>query len=235
MLLGGRIWLCFWFVHNYTPFLLPTTRIGDSAGGFIGTSKFLLLDADTNYAHWFFQFVFSATAATIVSGSVAERVSFEAYLIYSVILTAFVYPVGTHWGWSHLGWLEDLGFYDFSGAAAVHSVGGAAALGACYFLGPRVGRFNPDGSPNPNVRGHSTLLTALGGMVLWVGFLAFNGGSTLRVINVDDAGKFTSIANLIAKVIGATIMAGTGGMHLSKSLSANSIDRRSHSPDLHKS
>jgi Amt family ammonium transporter len=94
----------------------------------------------------------------------------------------------------------------------VHALGGSAAFSACYYLGPRLGRFNLDGTPNPNVRGHSSLLTALGGMLLWIGFLAFNGGSTLAIITVDEEGKLTSIANIIAKIFGVTIMSGCGGM-----------------------
>jgi Amt family ammonium transporter len=154
------------------------------------------------------------TLYQIVSGAVAERVSFEAYLVYSVFLTAFVYPVGTHWAWSDTAWLTELGFKDFAGSTVVHALGGGAAFAACYFLGPRLGRFNPDGTPNANVRGHSSLLTALGGMLLWVGFLAFNGGSTLAVISVDENGKLVSIANVIAKVFGVTIMSGCGGIFI---------------------
>jgi ammonia channel protein AmtB len=148
----------------------------------------------------------------IVSGAVAERVSFESYLIYSVFLVAFVYPVGTHWTWSDNAWLANLGFKDFAGSTVVHVLGGSAAFAACYFLGPRLGRFNPDGTPNPNVRGHSSLLTALGGMLLWIGFLAFNGGSTLGCIHTDEVTmKHTSVANEIAKIFGVTIMSGCGG------------------------
>jgi Amt family ammonium transporter len=152
------------------------------------------------------------TSNQIVSGSVAERVSFEAYFVYSILLTSFVYPVGTHWIWSDSAWLADLGFADFAGSLVVHALGGAAAFSACYFLGPRLGRFNPDGTPNALVRGHSNLLTAMGGMLLWMGFLAFNGGSTLEVITTDENGQFTSIANVIAKVFGVTIMSGCGGI-----------------------
>lgn len=108
-----------------------------------------------------------------------------------------------------------MGFKDFAGSTVVHELGGAAAFSACYFLGPRLGRFNPDGSPNQNVRGHSSLLTALGGMVLWIGFLAFNGGSTLAIVKVDDEGNLSSIANNVAKIFGVTIMSGCGGKHYS--------------------
>jgi Amt family ammonium transporter len=157
-------------------------------------------------------FTASLKCYQIVSGAVAERVTFEGYLVYSVFLTAFVYPVGTHWTWSENAWLANLGFKDFAGSTVVHALGGSAAFAACYFLGPRLGRFNPDGTPNPNVRGHSSLLTALGGMLLWIGFLAFNGGSTLAILTVDEEGKLTSIANVIAKIFGVTIMSGCGGM-----------------------
>jgi Amt family ammonium transporter len=107
--------------------------------------------------------------------------------------------------------LGDLGFKDFAGSTVVYTLGGSAAFVACYFLGPRLGRFNADGTPNANVRGHSSLLTALGGMLLWIGFLAFNGGSTLGCVVIDDQGMVTSIANDIAKIYGVTIMSGCGG------------------------
>jgi ammonia channel protein AmtB len=110
--------------------------------------------------------------------------------------------------------LTDLGFHDFAGGAVVHALGGSAAFSACYFLGPRLGRFNPDGTPNAKVRGHSSLLTALGGMVLWLGFLAFNGGSTFGVIKFDGDNRPFSIANDIAKIFGVTIMSGCGGIAL---------------------
>jgi Amt family ammonium transporter len=105
-----------------------------------------------------------------------------------------------------------MGFVDFAGSAVVHGLVGAAAFVACFILGPRLGRFNPDGTPNSNVRGHSSLLTAMGGMLLWMGFLAFNGGSTLALLVVDDDGMFTSLTDLIAKVFGVSIMAGCGGI-----------------------
>jgi Amt family ammonium transporter len=110
--------------------------------------------------------------------------------------------------------LADLGFIDFAGSTVVHALGGSAAFVACYFLGPRLGRFTPDGTPNANVRGHSSLLTALGGMVLWLGFLAFNGGSTFAVIRFDGDNRPFSIANDIAKIFGVTIMSGCGGIPL---------------------
>ena len=122
---------------------------GDSAGGFIGTNGFMLdlIDPSNtqNFAFWFFQAVFAATAATIVSGAMAERMKFYGYLIYCAILTAVIYPVVGHWIWGG-GWLSKLGMIDFAGSTVVHSVGGLSALAGAVLLGPRLGKYNTDGS-----------------------------------------------------------------------------------------
>ncbi len=158
---------------------------GTSAGGWIGTDGFMLSEIgdysiEWSYTFFFFQAVFAATAATIVSGAVAERTAFNAYLIFSVIITALIYPVFGSWAWGSLfngsGWLEDLGFIDFAGSTVVHSVGGWAALAGAIVVGPRVGKY-VDGKPQ-TIKGHSLPLAALGVFILWMGWVGFNAGST---------------------------------------------------------
>ncbi|MEM1054413.1 MAG: ammonium transporter [Bacteroidota bacterium] len=158
---------------------------GTSAGGWFGTSGFALtgVEGDTSwtYLFFFFQAVFAATAATIVSGAVAERVNFSSYLVVSVVLCAFIYPVFGSWAWGGLfaggGWLEGLGFLDFAGSTVVHSVGGWAALAGAMVVGARSGKYAEDGTPRA-VPGHSLPLAALGVFILWFGWFGFNAGST---------------------------------------------------------
>tara|TARA_E500000075_G_scaffold80830_1_gene72827 strand:- start:215 stop:1510 length:1296 start_codon:yes stop_codon:yes gene_type:complete len=158
---------------------------GTSAGGWIGTDGFLLgeigdYSTEWSYTFFFFQAVFAATAATIVSGAVAERTAFNSYLIFSVLITAFIYPVFGSWAWGGLfngsGWLEGLGFIDFAGSTVVHSVGGWAALAGAMVVGPRAGKYI-DGKPQL-IKGHSLPLAALGVFILWLGWFGFNAGST---------------------------------------------------------
>ncbi|MEQ9308479.1 MAG: ammonium transporter [Balneolaceae bacterium] len=158
---------------------------GTSAGGWIGTDGFMLMEIgdyslEWSYTFFFFQAVFAATAATIVSGAVAERTAFNAYLIFSIVITAFIYPVFGSWAWGSLfngsGWLEDLGFIDFAGSTVVHSVGGWAALAGAMVVGPRVGKYI-NGKPQV-IKGHSLPLAALGVFILWLGWFGFNAGST---------------------------------------------------------
>ncbi len=130
-----------------------------------------------------FQTVFCATAATIVSGAMAERTKFSSYCIYSIILSAFVYPVSGHWIWGG-GWLSSLGFHDFAGSTAVHMVGGVAAIIGAKILGPRIGKFTKDGEVKA-IPGHSLTLGALGVFILWFCWFGFNAGSTLSM--TDDS------------------------------------------------
>jgi Amt family ammonium transporter len=152
-------------------------------GPLVGTSGWFLAGAETAAdgvpleAFWLFQAVFAGTAATIVSGAVAERMRFNAYLAYSFLITAFVYPVVGHWVWGG-GWLAGLDFHDFAGSTVVHGVGGIAALVAAWVLGPRYGRFEPDGRPRV-IAGHSLPLVTVGVFILWFGWFGFNAGSTL--------------------------------------------------------
>ncbi|EOQ97629.1 ammonium transporter [Leptospira wolbachii serovar Codice str. CDC] len=130
-------------------------------------------------AKFFFQLVFAATAATIVSGAVAERIKFHSFLIFSFILVAFLYPFTGHWVWGG-GWISALGFHDFAGSTVVHSVGGWAALAGAIVLGARKGKFLPDGRIKP-ILGHNMTSAALGTLILWLGWFGFNPGSTMGV------------------------------------------------------
>jgi len=164
-------------------------------GLIFGTSGWFLMDAQSPVeglplpAFWLFQAVFAGTAATIVSGAVAERMRFVAYLSYAFLICAFVYPVVGHWVWGG-GWLARLGFYDFAGSTVVHAVGGVTALLAAWMLGPRFGRFNPDGSAN-FIGGHSMPLVTLGVFILWFGWYGFNAGSAL---GMEDPGLVARVA-----------------------------------------
>ena len=149
----------------------------------------------------FFQTMFCATAATIVSGAVAERIEFKSYLIYSVIISAIVYPVSGHWMWGGLageasqGWLEKLGFHDFAGSTVVHSVGGWIALAGAIALGPRIGKYRHDGKANP-IPGHSLVLGTLGVFLLWIGWFGFNPGS--YTAGTGSIGRVAMTTNLAA-------------------------------------
>lgn len=185
---------------------------GSSAGGWIGTSGFLLAGGEDIaglplLAFWFFQLVFAGTAATIVSGSMAERTQFKSYLIYSFFITAIIYPISGHWIWGG-GWLATLpfgaGFKDFAGSTVVHSVGGWLGLMGALALGPRIGKFTKEGKPRL-IPGHSITLAVLGVFILWLGWFGFNPGSQLAVdgINAD-------IISLVA--VNTNIAAAAGGL-----------------------
>jgi Amt family ammonium transporter len=163
---------------------------GTSAGGLFGTSQFFLADADSSlFRDWMFQVVFAATAATIVSGAMAERTKFPAYLIYSVFISGLIYPVSGHWIWSGGGWLAGLGFHDFAGSTVVHSVGGWAALAGAIILGPRTGKYiRANGKVSVKaIPGHNMPLAALGVFILWFGWYGFNAGSTLSGTDLSIA------------------------------------------------
>lgn len=152
-----------------------------------------------------FQTVFAATAATIVSGAMAERTKFIAYVFYSIAISAIIYPITGHWIWGG-GWLSQMGFIDFAGSTAVHMVGGVAALIGAILLGPRIGKYSKDGKSHA-IPGHSLTLGALGVFILWFGWFGFNPGSTLSVTG-DDA--ILSVGNIfvttnLAAAAGATI------------------------------
>ena len=172
--------------------------------GFLGTSGFAGSGSDWTGGGWdftflIFQTVFAATAATIVSGAMAERTKFRGYLIYSVVICAFIYPVFGSWAWGSLGdgsgWLENLGFVDFAGSTVVHSIGGWLALAGAIVLGPRIGKYGADGKPKA-IPGHSLPLAALGVFILWFGWFGFNAGSTTA--GVGDIGRIAVTTNLAA-------------------------------------
>jgi len=181
---------------------------GTSAGGFIGTSGYFISGGEdfiSNVpvlAFWFFQLVFAGTAATIVSGAMAERTKFSAYLIYSFFITAIIYPIAGHWIWGG-GWLWTLpfgdGFRDFAGSTVVHSIGGWLALVGAIVLGPRIGRFTKDGKAVA-IPGHSITLATLGVFILWLGWFGFNPGSQLAISgsNADAVALVAANTNLAA-------------------------------------
>lgn len=144
----------------------------DVANGFIGWVGFgngpLTNFASTDWSSFVFNLVFCATAATIVSGAMAERTKFLSYCIYSFVISLIVYPIEAHWVWGPDGWLTAMGFHDFAGSAVIHFVGGLTALIGAKILGPRIGKFNKDGSPN-GIPGHSLTIGALGVFILWFG------------------------------------------------------------------
>ncbi|WP_372744967.1 ammonium transporter [Lutibacter sp.] len=157
--------------------------------------------ADGGYTYWtdfLFQGMFAATAATIVSGAVAERVKLGAFMIFTIIYVGIVYPIAGSWKWG-AGWLDELGFYDFAGSTLVHSVGGWAALVAVYLLGARIGKFKKDGSIGV-IPGHNLPFATAGVLILWLGWFGFNGGSVLSA----DPGA-------TSKVLVTTCMAAAAG------------------------
>lgn len=188
---------------------------GANESGLIGTSNFFLSDIDPatdqgmfDFSFFIFQTVFAATAATIISGAVSERTKFAAYLIYTVAVTAFIYPIFGSWVWGG-GWLSELGdngFMDFAGSTVVHSVGGWAALAGAIVVGPRLGKF-VDGKPVA-IPGHSITLAALGVFILWFGWFGFNAGSTV-------SGNDASIAIIAVTTLLAAAAGAVGSMALS--------------------
>mmetsp|Transcript_56343 Transcript_56343/g.115226 ORF Transcript_56343/g.115226 Transcript_56343/m.115226 type:complete len:500 (+) Transcript_56343:105-1604(+) len=227
---GAIAAVCFWLIGYGIGF-------GDTAGGFIGTSNFGLSDyyaecaegmegvlcGRRGYAHWFFQWAFAGTAATIVSGSVAERTKFEAYLMFSAICSIVIYPVVVHWVWGH-GWLsshampDDEGFHpilkgnsdsngmlDFGGSGVVHMLGGCSGLMGAIAVGPRRFRFDEERKPRP-MPPHNSSMMALGATILWFGWYSFNCGSTLSISHNKAvvAGK-VAINTTIAGATGALV------------------------------
>jgi len=167
---------------------------GDAETGLIGAGGDAtpeMIDAVVSNGYsvmsdWFFQMVFVATAASIVSGTLAERIKFWPFMVFTIILTAFLYPIQASWTWGG-GWLSDqFGFTDFAGSTLVHSVGGWAALTGAIILGPRKGKFGPNGAVHP-MPGANLPLATLGTLILWLGWFGFNGGSQLALGSALDA------------------------------------------------
>ena len=185
---------------------------GDFVGGngYIGFAGFGLdpgadydqityLDAGMTYwTDFLFQGMFAATAATIVSGAVAERIKLGAFMLYALLLVSLVYPIVGSWKWGG-GFMDAMGFYDFAGSTLVHSVGGWAALVAIIFLGARIGRFDKDGKPNA-IPGHNLPISAAGVLIRWLGWFGFNGGS---VLSADpDATSYVLVTTSLAAAAG---------------------------------
>jgi len=171
------------------------------SNGFCGTTKFAMAGMEANTWDWtylIFQTVFAATAATIVSGAMAERTKFTSYLIYSFLISLVIYPVFGHWTWGG-GWLCSMGFFDFAGSTVVHSIGGWLALAGALLLGPRIGKYGPDGRPRA-IMGHSLPLAALGVFILWFGWFGFNPGSTTAA---NGAIGYIAITTNLAACAGA--------------------------------
>lgn len=183
---------------------------GSSIGGFVGGSGFLdpttlnvgAFETLSAPVFIFFQTVFCATAATIVSGAMAERTKFSSYLLYTVLISVIVYPISGHWIWGD-GWLASIGFVDFAGSTAVHSVGGWAALVGAMTLGPRIGKYNKDGSTNA-IPGHNIMMGALGVFILWFCWFGFNAGSTVEASY--EVGHIAMTTNLAACTGALTVM-----------------------------
>lgn len=157
------------------------------------------------WGKFFFQLVFCGTAATIVSGAVAERVKYVSFIIFSFVLTLVIYPIVGHWVWGG-GWLADLGFKDFAGDTVVHSLGGWSALAGALILGPRIGKYDRNGKPQA-IPGHSMSLAVIGLFVLWLGWFGFNPGSTMSFQNPSDVFHIllTTNTSAIAAVLTSTI------------------------------
>ena len=180
--------------------------MGEDLLGFIGKPGFDIFTAyaDFDFSSFVFNLVFCATAATIVSGAMAERTKFLSYCIYSAVISALIYPIEAHWIWGG-GWLSQLGFHDFAGSCAIHMVGGIAALVGATILGPRIGKFQKD--ENGKVTkvnafpGHSIALGALGVFILWLGWYGFNGAAATSVAQLGSIFLTTTMAPAVATVV----------------------------------
>lgn len=178
---------------------------GTDIGGFIGSDGFLLLGDYYDVSHardWFFQMVFAATAATIVSGAMSERTRITAYMAYSFLLSGIVYPLSGHWVWGG-GWLANLGFHDFAGSGVVHMIGGFVGLVGAKMVGPRNGKYNKDGSVN-EMPPHNATYIVLGGLILFVGWFGFNAGSTLS--GTDLRMSVIATNTMLAAIAGSTVL-----------------------------
>jgi len=196
----------------------------------IGLNHFASTDfsaSSLNWSFWMFQCVFAATAATIVSGAMAERTKFVSYLIYSALVSAFIYPIAGHWMWGNLfgvgtGWLAKMGFVDFAGSTVVHSCGGWLALAGAIVLGPRIGKYTPEGKAKP-ICGHSITLAALGVFILWFGWFGFNPGSTTAAIPSIGYIAMTTNMAAAAGAIGAMFTAWARFRKPDASMSLNGV------------
>ena len=186
------------FIGSFSLFDVADPSTETSEGGYAGASD------------WFFQMVFVATAASIVSGAVAERVKLWPFMVVVVVLTAIIYPIQGSWTWG-AGWLSEIGFSDFAGSTIVHSVGGWCALVGCLIVGARKGKYSEDGKVNP-MPASALPLATLGTFLLWFGWFGFNGGSQLALGSVADA-------SAMARIFCNTNLAAAGGVIVAMILS----------------
>lgn len=174
--------------------------LGEDMVGLIGKPGFDIFTsyADFDWSNFVFNLVFCATTATIVSGAMAERTKFLSYCIYSGVISALIYPIEAHWIWGG-GWLAQMGFHDFAGSCAIHMVGGFSALIGAWMEGPRLGKYNKDGTPNA-IPGHNVVIGALGCFILWFGWYGFNGAAATNGPQLASIFATTTIAPAIATV-----------------------------------
>jgi Amt family ammonium transporter len=179
---------CYWLVGFGLMFGSSSPLIGrldPMIRGLYGAENTVVPQTMPLWCYVIFQTVFCATAATIVSGSMAERTNFKAYCVYSAAISLLVYPIGGHWAWGG-GWLSGLGFHDFAGSAVVHNVGGVIACLGAWMLGPRIGKYDREGKVKA-IPGHNMMAVALGVFILWFCWFGFNGGSTASMADGADA------------------------------------------------
>ena len=172
----------------------------DTLSGFIGIPTLGIVTdyANFDWSNFVFNLVFCATTATIVSGAMADRTKFLSYCIYSAVISAVVYPIEAHWIWGG-GWLAARGFHDFAGSCAIHMVGGFTALIGAWMEGPRIGKYNADGTPNA-IPGHNIVIGALGCFILWFGWYGFNGAAATNGPQLASIFATTTIAPAVATV-----------------------------------
>ncbi|MBD3821249.1 MAG: ammonium transporter [Thiotrichales bacterium] len=185
------------FIPGISFLLSPDHTVADVLKGGDGAPYY------SGMSDFFFQVVFVATAMSVVSGAVAERMKLMSFFVFAIVFTAFIYPMQGYWKWGG-GFLDGLGFLDFAGSGIVHMAGGAAALAGVLLLGARKGKYTPEGESKA-IPGANLPLATLGTFILWLGWFGFNGGSELKVSNVDEA-------NAVAMVFVNTLMAAAGGV-----------------------
>ncbi len=178
-----------------------------AGNGFLGWEGFGFIGEDSNVpaeCTFIFQTVFCATAATIVSGAMAERTKFSMYVVFSILISAFIYPIEGHWSWGG-GWLSELGFHDFAGSTVVHLAGGAMALAGAIVLGPRSGKYSKDGQSRA-IPGHNLVFCALGVFCLWMGWFGFNPCSTVAATGYENSVSMSHV------FVTTNMAAATGGI-----------------------
>jgi len=215
---GAFIWWAWGYGTAYhkadgdgNPFIGLPGKAHGSVGWVLGDES----ASGADFVSWWFQYVFAATGATIVSGAMAERAQLGAYVIYTTVITGLIYPVVVHWVWDGVGWASSFnpdavlgGAIDFAGSGVVHMTGGIAAFWGALIIGPRAGRFDLDGTPVA-IRGHSSVLQALGTFILWMGWYGFNPGSTLAITPkgyAATAARATICTTLSAAFAGMTVV-----------------------------